>query len=66
MNIDDSIVPEPKKPLAGACHHQWQNQGGPYVVAQVCELCKLYRYKSSATADWEYRAPIPFGREPAE
>jgi len=36
------------------------------VVAQVCAVCKLYRYKSSATADWEYRAPIPFGRVPAE
>ena len=66
MNIDDSILPEQKKPLAGACHHQWQNQEGPYVVAQVCELCKLYRYKSGATADWEFRAPIPFGRTPAE
>ncbi|MGA2983374.1 MAG: hypothetical protein ABSG32_06140 [Terriglobia bacterium] len=66
MNIDDSILPEQKKPLAGACPHQWQNQKGPYVVAQLCALCKLYRYKSSATADWEYRAPIPFGRVPAE
>ena len=66
MNIDDSILPEQKKPLAGACHHQWQNQEGPYVVAQVCEVCKLYRYKSSVTADWEYRAPIPFGQVPAE
>jgi len=60
MNIDDSILPEQKKPLAGACHHQWQKQEGPYVVAQVCEICKLFRYKSGATADWEYRAPIPF------
>ncbi|MGD1105096.1 MAG: hypothetical protein ABSA59_23880 [Terriglobia bacterium] len=66
MSIDDSILPEQKKPLAGACRHQWQNQEGPYVVAQLCEVCKLYRYKSSATADWEYRAPIPFGRAPEE
>ena len=66
MNIDDSIVPEPKKPLAGACQHKWLNQVGPYVVAQLCEVCRLYRYKSSATADWEYRAPIPFGQVPAE
>jgi len=66
MNIDDPILPEQKKPLAGACHHKWQDQDGPYVVAQVCALCKLYRYKSSVTADWEYRAPIPFGRAPVE
>jgi hypothetical protein len=61
MNIDDSILPEQKKPFAGTCHHQWRNQESPYVVAQVCLLCKLFRYKSNATADWEYRAPIPFG-----
>ena len=36
------------------------------MVAQVCELCKLYRYKSNPTADWEYRAPIPFGRTAVE
>lgn len=66
MEIDDSILPERQKPLAGACHHIWQNQQGPFVVAQVCELCRLYRYKSSATADWEYRAPIPMGRGPVE
>jgi hypothetical protein len=66
MTIDDSIVPEQSKPLAGACHHKWLDQRGPYAVAQVCELCKLYRYKSSTTADWEYRAPIPFGRPAAE
>ncbi len=62
MDIDDSILPERNKPLAGACHHQWLNQQSPYVVAEVCQLCKLYRYKSSTTADWEYRAPIPIGR----
>lgn len=66
MSIDESSLLEQKKPLAGTCHHQWQNQESPYVVAQVCVVCKLYRYKSSVTADWEYRAPIPFGRAPAE
>ena len=64
--MDDSILPGQSKPLAGTCHHQWQNQESPYVVAQVCSVCKLFRYKSSSTADWEYRAPIPFGRAPAE
>lgn len=66
MDIDDLMLPEIKKPLAGACHHQWQNQERPFAVAQVCDVCKLYRYKSSATADWEYRAPIPVGSVPAE
>jgi hypothetical protein len=66
MNMDETVLPEPKKPLAGTCHHKWQKQAGPYVVAQVCELCRLYRYKSSATADWEYRAAIPYGRAPEE
>lgn len=50
------IVP---KPLAGTCLHDWQEQESPYVVAQACAFCKLLRYKPSATADWEYRAPIP-------
>ncbi len=62
MSIEHFELPEQKKPFAGSCHHQWRDQESPYVVAQVCEVCKLYRYKSSATADWEYRAPIPFGR----
>ncbi|HKS92066.1 MAG TPA: hypothetical protein VJQ83_09080 [Tepidiformaceae bacterium] len=53
---------EPKKPLAGNCYHRWEDQETPYVVAQVCGLCKLFRYKASATSDWEYRAPIPFAR----
>jgi hypothetical protein len=56
--------PERKKPLAGTCHHQWQDQQSPYAVAQLCEVCKLFRYKTSATADWEYRAPIPVGQLP--
>lgn len=50
------------KPMAGTCQHQWQNQESPYVVAQLCTICKLLRYKASLTADWEYRAPIPMGR----
>lgn len=58
--------PEQKKPLAGTCHHQWQSQKSPYAVAQLCGLCKLFRYKTSATADWEYRAPIPVGKFPVE
>jgi len=49
-----------EKPLAGSCHHQWRDQKSPYLVAQICTLCKLFRYKSSRRADWEYRAPIPF------
>ncbi len=49
------------KPLAGNCAHRWRDQKSAYRVAQVCDLCKLFRYKTSLTADWEYRAPIPFG-----
>ncbi len=51
-----------QKPLAGDCTHAWQNQKGRYLVEQICERCKLYRYKSNPTADWEYRVPIPLGR----
>ena len=51
-----------KKPLAGECQHKWVNQDSPYAAAQLCELCKLFRYKTGTTADWEYRAPIPIGR----
>jgi hypothetical protein len=51
-----------KKPLAGECQHKWVNQESPYAAAQLCELCKLFRYKTGTTADWEYRAPIPIGR----
>ena len=60
--MDESTLAEPNKPLAGTCHHKWENQEGPYTVAQLCAECKLFRYKTSVTADWEYRAPIPFGR----
>ncbi len=48
-----------QRPLAGHCAHIWLNQKGQRLVEQVCKLCKLYRYKASLTADWEYRAPIP-------
>jgi len=54
--------PGESKPLAGHCHHAWQHQESPYAVAQLCKYCKLFRYKASLTADWEYRAPIPFGK----
>jgi hypothetical protein len=53
---------ESEKPLAGACAHEWVPTEGPYKVAEVCRLCKLFRYKAGATADWEYRAPIPIAR----
>lgn len=59
---NDSDQPAEGKPLAGNCLHAWENLETSYVVAQVCKLCKLYRYKSSTTADWEYRAPIPFAQ----
>jgi len=59
MNLDP---PSPSKPLAGSCYHRWQTQQTQYAVAEICPVCKLYRYKASATADWEYRAPIPFAR----
>jgi hypothetical protein len=64
----NSELPQPGqgKPLAGTCHHQWEKQKSPYAVAQLCKICKLFRYKTSATADWEYRAPIPIGRAPSE
>ncbi len=54
--------PESEKPLAGACAHEWEQAQSPYAVAEVCRLCKLFRYKAGATADWEYRAPIPIAR----
>ena len=50
------------KPMAGTCHHQWQDQQSAYVLAQVCSHCRLFRYKASVTADWEYRAPIPIAQ----
>ena len=59
-------TPGQGKPPAGTCHHQWRDQESPYAIAQLCGLCKLFRYKVSATADWEYRAPIPIGRLPAQ
>lgn len=60
--MDDVVT----KPLAGTCHHQWRDQESPYVVSQICPVCKLFRYKSAVTADWEYRAPIPFGEIPRD
>ncbi len=58
MNFE---FPDPAvtKPLAGTCQHRWQKLESPLYQAQVCELCKLYRYKAAQSADWEYRAPIP-------
>lgn len=50
---------QPVKPLAGTCHHRWQKVDVPYETAQVCEKCKLFRYRVARGADWEYRAPIP-------
>ncbi len=61
MNPEAPSGPE-HKPLAGSCPHVWQHQQSKYLVAQVCTLCKLYRYKTGYGADWEYRAPIPFPR----
>ncbi len=47
------------KPLAGVCKHHWLDQESPFLVAQLCEFCRLYRYKVAPISDWEYRAPIP-------
>jgi len=57
MDIKDSSPIT--KPLAGNCEHQWLNQESPFLVAQLCKLCSLYRYKVAPVSDWEYRAPIP-------
>jgi hypothetical protein len=51
--------PKIVKPLAGSCEHQWLEQESPFLVAQLCKLCRLYRYKVAPISDWEYRAPIP-------
>jgi hypothetical protein len=66
MMMDESPPRERTKPLAGTCQHQWQDRESPYVAAQLCSVCMLFRYKTSATADWEYRAPIRFGQVPKE
>jgi hypothetical protein len=58
MNDAESIA----KPLAGTCQHQWQDQQSPFILAQVCLRCRLFRYKASLTSDWEYRAPIPIAQ----
>jgi hypothetical protein len=66
MMMENTPLREEKKPLAGTCHHQWQDRESPYAVVQLCAICMLFRYKTSVTADWEYRAPIPFGQVPRE
>ena len=58
MNIKFDTPPI-EKPLAGKCTHNWVDQESPFLVAQVCEHCRLYRYKVAPLSDWEYRAPIP-------
>jgi hypothetical protein len=54
-----SDPPQTVKPLAGSCEHRWLDQESAFLVAQVCELCRLYRYRVAPVSDWEYRAPIP-------
>ncbi|MEJ2007677.1 MAG: hypothetical protein P8Z30_05880 [Acidobacteriota bacterium] len=58
MNIKSDSY-QVSKPVAGSCRHRWQDQESAFHVAQVCEFCKLYRYKVAPISDWEYRAPIP-------
>jgi hypothetical protein len=60
--MKDTEPPPQAKPLAGTCQHQWQDQQSPCILAQVCARCRLFRYKASLTADWEYRAPIPIAQ----
>jgi hypothetical protein len=64
--MNKAVEPFAAKPPAGSCQHKWQNQESPYILAQVCELCKLFRYKAALTADWEYRAPIPIAQLPPD
>jgi hypothetical protein len=64
--MSKAAEPFPAKPAAGSCQHKWQNQESPYILAQVCALCRLFRYKASLTADWEYRAPIPIAQFPPD
>jgi hypothetical protein len=59
---NDFLAQYEAKPLAGLCQHAWRDQESPYFMAQLCKHCKLFRYKTALTADWEYRAPIPIGR----
>lgn len=58
MNIKPDTT-QSTKPLAGSCKHRWVDQDSTFLVAQVCEFCRLYRYKVAPISDWEYRAPIP-------
>ncbi len=53
-----------EKPLAGNCHHRWRKQKSAFLISEVCDFCKLLRYKAAATSDWEYRAPIRFQSAP--
>jgi hypothetical protein len=62
MSMDES-QPGTEKPLAGACVHEWVKTESRFSIAEVCNLCKLLRYKAGATADWEYRAPIRIARK---
>jgi hypothetical protein len=60
MDINPDIeIPVTDKPLAGTCQHEWQELKSPYLVAQICPYCRLFRYKAALGADWEFRAPIP-------
>ena len=63
---NEPLTENESKPLAGSCQHSWENQETPYFIAQLCRFCKLLRYKSGLTADWEYRAPIPFAQSAGE
>jgi len=62
--MNQATEPVSSKPLAGSCRHKWQNQKSAYILAQVCGLCHLFRYKAAITADLEYRAPIPIAKVP--
>jgi hypothetical protein len=64
--MNKAVEPFAAKPPAGSCQHKWQNQESLYILAQVCPLCRLFRYKAALTADWEYRAPIPIAQLPNE
>jgi hypothetical protein len=56
LDLDATLM---GKPLAGNCVHRWQDVQSPFLLAQLCTSCKLFRYKVALMSDWEYRAPIP-------
>lgn len=60
--IEDPQPNAQEKPLSGQCAHAWENTISRHAISQICKHCKLYRYKTALTADWEYRAPIPIAR----